>query len=243
VITSEPAYKQTLKLLIGVCESLAAVPTAYPTANQQWRAILSDGLIDQARDLLQEIDDDLHEGLGDGGWAPGPDADTVECEGVLRAIDLDRLTMTVRVGEDMRDAVAASTRTCATPSRLPSIDASDSSPAERFTRVQMEVLEDRCCHHPVEEKPRRFERLAAGASDQSSGRSTRISTAPAPSPSNSVTSPASSAADTNRRMNASPVAAASTSSTCGVASSSGRGRHSTHFDRPRVTATLSRFSP
>lgn len=104
MITSEPGYKQTLKLLIGVCESLAAIPTVHPTANQQWRAIFSDGLIGQARDLLQEIEDYLHEGLGDGGWTPGSDADTVECEGVVRAVDLDACTLTVRVGDDMRDA-------------------------------------------------------------------------------------------------------------------------------------------
>jgi hypothetical protein len=95
MITSEAGLRLSLDQLRETYLALAAVRAEHPNASPAWLAILSEGLVDHARQIQREVEEYTGTSL-----LGGQVEDHV---GDLREIDLDDLTLAVRNAGDVRE--------------------------------------------------------------------------------------------------------------------------------------------
>jgi hypothetical protein len=99
VITTNEGLQLALQQLGRVYEAIASLNSEYPNASPSWKAVLTEGWIDQLRQLQREIEEYLGvPALDRNGTAPVEDH-----VGELREIDLDKRELTVRNAEDVRE--------------------------------------------------------------------------------------------------------------------------------------------
>jgi hypothetical protein len=101
MITNDTGLRLALNQLGEVYTALAALRTEHPKATPEWFAVMAEGFIDHARQLQREIEE--YTGVVACQPANGAAELTEEFVGVLREIDLDDLTMSVRNAGDVRE--------------------------------------------------------------------------------------------------------------------------------------------
>lgn len=97
MITTDEGLRLALDQLSQTYQALAGLRTDHPEAGPGWRSVLSEGFLDHARQLREEID--AYTGAAGEASAGAPE----QFEGDLRAIDLDERTATIRNAGDVRE--------------------------------------------------------------------------------------------------------------------------------------------
>ena len=59
MIANDKEFRHTAELLSQLYATLATLPTEHPNASSQWLAVLSEGFLDQARQLQRELEEYL----------------------------------------------------------------------------------------------------------------------------------------------------------------------------------------
>lgn len=64
MIANDKEFRQTADLLSQLYAALATLPAERPNASPQWLAVLSEGFLDQARQLQRELEEYLTGEIG-----------------------------------------------------------------------------------------------------------------------------------------------------------------------------------